>query len=206
MTEWTPPTRPRAETRREQIVDAASQCARRSGFHGASMAQIAQQAGLSVGQIYRYFQNKESIIAAIAARGLVGMRDKFLELQSSGQPRLEAVLAKCASALDDNYDRQRAALMLEVVAEAARNPGVAAILQAADAEERQMLQQVLKQVAPGNCDAREQLARGEVISMLFKGMCVRSVGNPDADRDAIAKVLRSVVRHLLVEPCKDRTV
>lgn len=49
-----------AETRRQQIVDAASACARRSGFHGASMAEIAQTAGLSVGQIYRYFENKEA--------------------------------------------------------------------------------------------------------------------------------------------------
>jgi AcrR family transcriptional regulator len=168
------------------------------------MAEIAQQAGLSVGQIYRYFQNKESIIAAIAARGLAEMRDKFSELQSSEKPLLEAILAKGASALDDNYDPQRAALVLEVIAEAARNPGVAAILQAADAEERQMLQEVLKQIAPGDCDAREQLARGEVISMLFEGMSVRSVNNPDADREGIAKVLRSVVRHLLVGPCDDR--
>lgn len=194
-----------AEVRRQQIVDAASACARRSGFHGASMADIAHTAGLSVGQIYRYFENKEAIIAAIVARDMAEMRDKFSEMRSSGEPLLEAILTKCADAVGENYDRQRAALMLEVVAEAARNPGVAAILQAADVEERQMAQDLLKQVMPGDCDVRERQARGEVLSMLFEGMSVRSVNNPDTDREAIAKVLRSVVRHLLVEPSEDRT-
>ena len=61
MTKLTASTRSNGEARRQQIVDAASTCARRAGFHGASMAEIAHAAGLSVGQIYRYFENKEAI-------------------------------------------------------------------------------------------------------------------------------------------------
>jgi AcrR family transcriptional regulator len=52
------------------------------GFHGASMADIAKAAGLSVGQIYRYFENKEAIIAAIVAQDLAEMREKFAEMES----------------------------------------------------------------------------------------------------------------------------
>ena len=193
-----------AESRRQQIVDAASACARRSGFHGASMAEIAQAAGLSVGQIYRYFDNKEAIIAAIVARDTGEMRDKFLELQGGPQPVLDAILTKCATAVSDLYDPNRAALMLEVVAEAARNPTVAAILRDADVEERQMQQDLLKQVLPPGCDERESQARGEVLSMLFEGMSVRGVNNPDSDHEAIARVLQSVIRHLLSEPCAQR--
>ena len=54
-----PDARKGPEARREQILDAACDCVRRAGFHGASMAEIAQAAGVSVGQIYRYFENKE---------------------------------------------------------------------------------------------------------------------------------------------------
>ncbi len=50
--------RPTVESRRQQILDAACDQVRQSGFHGASMADIARAAGLSVGQIYRYFENK----------------------------------------------------------------------------------------------------------------------------------------------------
>jgi len=201
----TAPKRADAEARRQQIVDAASACARRSGFHGASMAEIAQAAGLSVGQIYRYFENKEAIIAAIVARDMADMRDKFRELHDAGGPILDAILNKCASALDESYDRERAALMLEVVAEAARNPAVAAILEAADAEERQMKLDLIARTLPPECDERERLARSEVLSMLFEGMSVRAVNNPGADREAIARVLRWVMRHLFAEPCDPRS-
>lgn len=193
-----------AEARRQQIVDAASACARRSGFHGASMADIAQAAGLSVGQIYRYFENKEAIIAAIVARDMAEMRDKYSEMQGGDRPVLETILTKCSNALDDLYESERAALTLEVVAEAARNPKVGAILRAADAEERQMQQELLRHVIPADCDDAERLARGEVVSMLFEGMTMRGVNNPGADRAAIARVLRSALRHLLAEPCDDR--
>lgn len=199
------PKRADAEARRQQIVDAASACARRSGFHGASMAEIAHAAGLSVGQIYRYFENKEAIIAAIVARDMAEMRDKFRELHDAGGPILDAILNKCASALDESYDRERAALMLEVVAEAARNPAVAAILEAADAEERQMKLDLIARTLPPDCDERERLARSEVLSMLFEGMSVRAVNNPGADREAIARVLRWVMRHLFAEPCDPRS-
>lgn len=194
-----------AETRRQQIVDAASACARRSGFHGASMADIAQTAGLSVGQIYRYFENKEAIIAAIVAHDMAEMRDRFSELQGRDGPLLDAILDKCSTAFDELYDRDRAALMLEVVAEAARNPVVAKILETADAEERQLQQDLLRQIAPPGWDERERAARGELISTLFDGMSVRGVNNPGADRKAMARVLRSVMRLLLVEPLDDPT-
>src|SRR6185312_9438459 len=58
----------RDQTRRDQIVRAARRCVVRRGFHGASMAEIAAAARMSVGQIYRYFPSKEAIVHAIVER------------------------------------------------------------------------------------------------------------------------------------------
>jgi len=200
MTEVRPANRPNAEERQQQIVDAASACVRRAGFHGASMAEIAQTAGLSVGQIYRYFENKEAIVAAIVARDMAEMRDKFSVLQNSGEPLREAIINGCVQAMDEQYELGRSALMLEVLAEAARNPRVAAIVQAGDIEERAFAHDILKQVLPPDCSERELTARGEVLSMLFDGMAIRGVNNPTGDREAIREVLRAVLQHLLVKP------
>ena len=52
--------------RRTQILDAAVLCFARKGFHLTSMHDISAEAGISVGLIYRYFQNKEAVIAAMA--------------------------------------------------------------------------------------------------------------------------------------------
>lgn len=188
------------DARRQQIVDAAASCARCSGFHGASMAEIAQEAGLSVGQIYRYFENKEAIIAAIVARDTAEIRDVFQELNDGRQPLLEAVLGKCGDALGDAYDRERAALTLEVFAEAARNPAVAQMVEAADAEQRPLKLDILSRTCPPDLSDAERRARSEVISMIFDGMAIAGLKNPSGDRAALAIVLRSVLRHLFTHP------
>src|SRR5213080_2132813 len=54
--------------RRTQILEAAIVCFAKHGFHQASMHDISAEAGISVGLIYRYFQNKEAVIAAMADR------------------------------------------------------------------------------------------------------------------------------------------
>src|SRR5205823_7887777 len=51
-----------------QILDAAVACFAKRGFHQASMHDISAEAGISVGLIYRYFQNKEAVISAMADR------------------------------------------------------------------------------------------------------------------------------------------
>ncbi|MEO6340145.1 MAG: TetR/AcrR family transcriptional regulator [Caulobacteraceae bacterium] len=192
-----PPANPKAEARRQQILDAACNCVRQAGFHGASMAEIAQAADLSVGQIYRYFENKEAIIAAIVAQDHAAMREKFARLEASGRCLAEAVISECSQAVEHNYDPERAALVLEVLAEAARNPRVAAIVRAADANERALVCKLLEPLSPSDRCEAEMTARGEVLMMLFDGMIMRSVNHPEGDKVAIADVMRSVIRHLL---------
>lgn len=189
--------RSKVEARRQQILDAAADCARRSGFHGASMSEIAHTAGLSVGQIYRYFANKEAIVAAIVERDLAEIRDKFTEFETYDGGMVEAVIDRCSEAVERNYDLGRAGLMLEVMAEAARNPRVAAAVQAADTAERALGRRVLDAGAPPERREAETLARGEVLSMLFDGMAMRAVNNPGADHAEIARVLKAVMRFLL---------
>src|SRR5580765_1576697 len=53
--------------RRVQILDAALVCFAKRGFHQASMHDISAEAGISVGLIYRYFENKEAVINTMAA-------------------------------------------------------------------------------------------------------------------------------------------
>ena len=47
--------------RRAEILAAAQRCFVRSGFHGASMQEICAEAGMSPGNLYRYFPSKEAI-------------------------------------------------------------------------------------------------------------------------------------------------
>ncbi len=49
--------------RQQLIISAAKNCFSRSGFHGASMADISRESGLGAGQLYRYFNSKEVIVS-----------------------------------------------------------------------------------------------------------------------------------------------
>ena len=189
--------RPTPEARRQQILDAACDCVRQAGFHGASMADIAKAAGLSVGQIYRYFENKEAIIAAIVAQDLAEMREKFAELESRPGELLDAMTEHLPDAISKCFDQGRAALTLEVLAEAARNPRVAGILRAADEQERIFAQAMLERGRKPEWSEAEFNARCEVLGLLFDGMVMRAVNHPDTDRQALAHVLRETIKQLL---------
>jgi AcrR family transcriptional regulator len=88
--------------RRRQILTAASRCFSRSGFHDATMQEIADEAGLSAGALYRYFDGKDGLVEALAAWGREQKRDALQELSAGGGPDglarlVEAMLATLAS-------------------------------------------------------------------------------------------------------------
>jgi TetR/AcrR family transcriptional regulator, fatty acid metabolism regulator protein len=60
------PRRTRRSARtRERILAAATEVFARRGFHGARVADIAEQAGIAYGLVYHHFRNKDEILAAI---------------------------------------------------------------------------------------------------------------------------------------------
>jgi len=53
------------QDKRDEIVRAALELIAEHGFHGAPVAAIAEQAGVGAGTIYRYFENKDVMIAEL---------------------------------------------------------------------------------------------------------------------------------------------
>jgi len=133
----------RAEARRTQILDAAESCVRECGFHRASISKISQASGMGAGHIYHYFANKEAIVAAIVARELERVLMLTAEVQAA-ENMLEALALRTESGVLLNLDPQAAGLKLEIVAEASRNPTIAAIVRAADSRRSAGLEETLK--------------------------------------------------------------
>lgn len=55
----------KGERTRLALIDVAYALFVQQGFHGTSMRQIAQEAGLALGGIYNHFGNKEAIFKAV---------------------------------------------------------------------------------------------------------------------------------------------
>lgn len=78
--------------KRQAIVDAMLRVVAEYGFHGAPMSLVAERAGVGAGTIYRYFADKDAVIAAcyhdLEGRFYAVVRDGYPE----GRPVRERFL------------------------------------------------------------------------------------------------------------------
>ena len=111
----------RAQSRRNQVLQAAAVCFARSGFHGASMAEISREAGMSAGHIYNYFDSKDAIIMAFVDLESEHVMSQLREFASQPDP-LQSMIDEAPRHIDQNLDPQFFQLPMEMWAEAARNP------------------------------------------------------------------------------------
>jgi AcrR family transcriptional regulator len=112
--------------RRSEILEAAQACFARAGFHQTSMQEICAQAGMSPGNLYRYFRSKEDIIAGIAERDRAETAQQFAAV---GQGDFFEGLAALAQHHLVERSMEEVALCAEIMTESRRNPAVARIYQ-----------------------------------------------------------------------------
>lgn len=70
------PIQPRAKATVTAMLDAAAQILEREGYDSITTNHVADAAGVSIGSLYEYFPNKQSIIAAALARELQDIADE----------------------------------------------------------------------------------------------------------------------------------
>jgi AcrR family transcriptional regulator len=71
-------------TRPQEILDAALLAFTTSGYHRASIEEIRELSGASVGSIYHHFGGKEALAAALYLDGLRDYQRSFLEVLEQG--------------------------------------------------------------------------------------------------------------------------
>ncbi|MEM1270810.1 MAG: TetR/AcrR family transcriptional regulator [Bacteroidota bacterium] len=80
--------------RRTEIIDAAEEVFFAKGIDDATMDDVAEAAELSKGTLYLYFESKEDLYFAIAARGIEVLHGLFSEAvreQPTGMDKLNAI-------------------------------------------------------------------------------------------------------------------
>ena len=188
----------RVVAQRERILVAAQKCFVERGFHGASMAHIAETAGMSAGLIYRYFAGKNEIILAIVEHQLeMLLGDIQLKRKVDLTAELIASFDRCG---DDQTRGMNPALLLEMSAEATRDASIAASLDSFDKALRAALVRWLTEdIGNGGLGMSEPVAlqRALLMQLLFEGLKVRQTREPDLDRVLLEAALREFMPHLL---------
>lgn len=111
----------RAE-RRAQIVAAFARVLADHGYAGATIAAIADEAGIAPGLIHHHFENKQELLEALLDTLMVRFRQRAREYETGG----DALTAYVDGALrlDDRADITAARCWVGLFAEAVRNPAL----------------------------------------------------------------------------------
>src|SRR5882724_11475231 len=178
----------RQSDRRVEILKAAQRCFVRSGFHGASMQDICAEAGMSPGNLYRYFPSKEAIIAGIAERDRAEVAQQFARADLS--QGLFAMLEGMAQHYFRKYPRERVLLCTEIMSEARRNPEIARISASFDADVKKWLIDLL-QAAADRGDIPADVDLEGVVTMLMiiaDGVWWRRALDPGFDPESVVPI------------------
>lgn len=183
--------------RRADILDAAARCFARLGFHQTSMQQICAEAGMSAGNLYRYFPSKEAIIAGIAERDRAEVGEHFASIDVSAN--FFSVLEGMAHHYFAERTDDQIGLCLEIATESRRNADVARIHQDFDAEVHARLITML-QAAAARGEVSKTADYNAIATMLMAivdGVWNRRVANPSFEPRTLVPLFMDLVRHML---------
>jgi TetR/AcrR family transcriptional regulator, repressor for uid operon len=146
----------RESDRRAHILAAAERAFLQKGFHAASMQDVAAEAKMSPGNLYRYFPSKEAIVAGLCARDQETLAANVQTLLSCGDP-LGGIEIMLRHHLVEE-PRERFQMIVEIWAEATHNRQIAELCGGIDSHVRRGLTQVVESAqrlgaAPADLDA-----------------------------------------------------
>lgn len=78
------PTTRKGRATRQQLLDAGREVFAEHGYVAATMSQVAEQAGMSMGALYRYFRNKDDLFESV----IHGIHNELFELSTTTQHHL----------------------------------------------------------------------------------------------------------------------
>ncbi|TNC15214.1 TetR/AcrR family transcriptional regulator [Methylobacterium terricola] len=168
------------EERRTRILDAAEACFVRHGFHRATMSDVAVEAGMSPGNLYRYFPSKDAIVAGLAERDRAAVAEDFSGIEAA--PDLMQAFAALARRHLAEAPAEKAVLCLEMWAEATRNPAMAAICRDFEREIAARLSGLYRQAqtrAEASAPGTDPEALARLAMVMADGIMVRRALSPD---------------------------
>lgn len=180
--------------RRTRILDAAEACFVRHGFHRATMHDVAVEAGMSPGNLYRYFPSKDAIVAGLAERDRAAVAEDFSGIE--GHPDMMAAFAGLARRHLSDAPSEKSVLCLEMWAEATRNPAMAAICREFEREIAARLSSLYRRAqertaSPAPGADPEALAR--LAMVMADGIMVRRALSSEFDPGPVIDAMLTVI-------------
>jgi len=196
-------TQAHIEARKGAILRAAARMFVRKGVDAATMQEIAAEADLSAGAIYRYFPSKDDLLRAVCGGAVDATREMFdraTATTSSARAALHEIGTAAWAKLSDPASREDVMLGLESTLAAVRQGDVLGD------ERRQVNRAIIEMLtglireaqASGEIDAgvdADALAATLLACHLGTGLLALQLGG-EVDTDAIHEVVAHVIDRL----------
>jgi AcrR family transcriptional regulator len=173
------------DSRRERILEAAERAFVRHGFHAATMQDVAEEAEMSAGNLYRYFPSKEAIVEGLCALDQEGRKVAFAALFAKRENVAEAMM----ESMRDHVlakPTEKARMIVEIWAEAGRNARVSELMRAMDADVLEAIERLADAAKAAGVAAPTLDSRfaARFLFTFVAGLFKRIAVEPDFDRAA----------------------
>jgi AcrR family transcriptional regulator len=100
------PSQERSRRTVERILDAAARIFHEQGYAGATTNDVADEAGVSVGSLYQYFPNKDSLLVALTRRHIESTTSGLTHLLSrmSANAGFDTIIRQVVDFLVEQHD------------------------------------------------------------------------------------------------------
>jgi len=186
-----------AASRRALILDAFERCILRAGFHRTTMQDVAKEAAMSAGNLYRYFVSKEALVSGLAERDRERFSADFHKVATSTDV-MGAFLGLGRKHFVEE-PRERCIQFMEIWAESTRNPAVAAVCRAMDREVNELLIKIIDAAkaagqVPPHVDSAAMI---NMLSIFADGVFSHRALDPDFDAEEGFRLLQTIIDAIL---------
>lgn len=185
----------------KHIIDAAIRCFAIKGFHSTSTAEICHEAGMSPGNVFHYFPNKNSIIEAIALEDTQLFDDIFGRYEAE-EECIQAIIDLMKEIIALYNHPEYARIRIEIFAEASRNASIHEIFIENGRNNKQRLIAMLKNgIKKGQIDSTlEPEKMATWLLVIADGSMGRNIIDPEFNEGEDHVMLEVMLRKLLTKP------
>jgi AcrR family transcriptional regulator len=183
--------------RRQEILQAALRCFARNGFHETTIQDIAREASVSHGAIYRYFATKDDIVEAASQRDRRARARRFAEAEQAGTP-LDVIDRLLAGYITRYWPQQdlQPKLRTQLLGEAVRNPRIRQVVHTHRGEVIDRMSAIIRRAQQrgqieASLDAR---AAARVLAAIYEGLLVQQALDSEFDMGACSRVVTTLLR------------
>jgi AcrR family transcriptional regulator len=172
---------------RDELVDAAATVFANKGYEAASVAEIATEAGYTVGAVYSNFSGKRALYEAVFAQKTDEEFARATSLLNAAND-LEGIARRL---LDQDANQRRWWLLwLEAVIEAQRDPLRALPLSGLEARSRSSIADMLKGQLLG---IDEDLTLATALQAIWRGWLLGEAASQQGDAEGLARAMEWLI-------------